>query len=168
MADHHEAAEIGEPAQRREGDSTAQESALLGAVRHAYAVTVLLTLVDQRRVELIDPASRYVASGEGLTLRNRTDRPLRTELRFAVEAPSLSPGTTGQLEAVAGAVRAQWVIGPQYRDYTLPLEIPAASTVDVVFKTDAARVDAPIDTRNLVLRFKAGLRVYEAGCQKTT
>ena len=65
-------------------------------------------------------------------------------------------------------MRAQWVLGREYRDYTLPLEIPAASSVDVVFKTDAARVDAPIDTRNLVLRFKAGLRVYEAGCEKTT
>lgn len=127
-----------------------------------------IDVVFGRGFQYDEIAYRWAAQEAVLTLRNRTDRPLRTELRFAVEAPSLSPGTTGQLEAVAGAVRAQWVIGPQYRDYTLPLEIPAASTVDVVFKTDAARVDAPIDTRNLVLRFKAGLRVYEAGCQKTT
>ena len=111
---------------------------------------------------------RWAAENAVLTLRNRTDRVVRTELRFAVQAPTLAPGGTGYLEAVAGSVSARWDLGPEYRDYRLPVDIPAASSVDVVFKTDAVRVDAPIDTRTLVLKFKAGLRVLEAGCQKTT
>jgi len=113
-------------------------------------------------------AYRWAAQSAVLTLRNRTDRIVRTELRFAVEASGLAPGATAQLEAVAGAVRARWALGREYRDYTLPLEIPAASSVDVVFTTDAVRVDAPLDARTLVMRFRAGLRAYEAGCEKTT
>jgi hypothetical protein len=111
---------------------------------------------------------RWAGRSAVLTLRNRTDRALRIELQFAAEAPGLPRGASGRLEAVAGSVRAEWTVGPEYRQYTMPLEIPAASSIDVVFGTDAPQIAAPHDARELVLRFQAGLRAQEIGCQRTT
>jgi hypothetical protein len=111
-------------------------------------------------------AYRWSEATAVVTLRNREDRVLRTDVQFEVQAPGLPPGGSAGLSAVAGAVRAQWTIGPDYGKHSIRLEIPPTSTVDVVLSTDAPRIVAPLDIRTLVMRFLPDIRAREVGCEQ--
>lgn len=109
-------------------------------------------------------AYRWSEETAVLTLWNREARPLRAALAFEVQAPGA--GDAGaQLTATAGAVKARWPVGREYAKRSLQLEIPAASTLEVVFTSDASRADVPLDSRKLVLRFGPGMQARELGCE---
>lgn len=109
-------------------------------------------------------AYRWSEATAVVTLRNREERVLRADVQFEAQAPGLPPGGSARLEATAGSARAQWMIGPDYGKYSIRLEIPPTSTVDVVLSTDAPRTVAPLDIRTLVMRFLPDVRAREVGC----
>jgi hypothetical protein len=111
---------------------------------------------------------RWAEQSATLTLRNRTDRVVRADLQFEVQAPALTSGASARLEVVAGEARATWPIGPDLEKRVLPVEIPARASLDVLFSTNAPKAEAPLDPRTLVMKFLPDIRAREAGCQKTT
>jgi hypothetical protein len=123
-------------------------------------------VVFARGFHLDEIAYRWAESEAVVTLRNRTDRPLRAGVEFAASAPGLAPGATARLEATAGSSRTEWAIGREPEPRSLILDMPPASSVDLRFRTDAPRVVAPLDTRVLALQFQPGFRVRdEARCE---
>ena len=113
-------------------------------------------------------AYRWAGDKAVVTLRNLTDRPVQADLMFQVEAPGLQRGATARLQAVAGGVQREWSVGPVYQKYSMRVDIPPTSSLDVLFSTDAPRVNTPTDPRALVLRFHPGMRAREVGCDQTT
>ena len=115
---------------------------------------------------LDEVAYRWSEAKAAVILRNRQDRSVRVNVEFEVQAPGLPAGARARLHASAGSVKAQWEIGPDYGKHSMRIEIPPESSTDLLFTTDAPRINAPLDSRTLVLRFLPSFRALEAGCEE--
>jgi hypothetical protein len=113
---------------------------------------------------LDEVAYRWSEAKATVTLRNRQDRTVPVDVIFEVQAPGLPRGARAHLQASAGSAVGRWEIGPDYKKYSMRIEIPAASSTDVIISTNAPKIDAPLDSRTLILRFLPNLRAQEAGC----
>jgi hypothetical protein len=100
-----------------------------------------------------------------LKLRNTADRDVDATLTVSVRSPAAAAGDLYELRVtVEGAETRAWPVGAEYKERTLQVHVPARSTIEVIFRTDAPKADLPLDPRTLVLMFLPELRVHEVGC----
>jgi hypothetical protein len=151
-------------ARLRSGDAAIDpESILITASEIPVDGSAIVTF--GKGFHLDDVEHRWSEETAVATLRNPENRTIRADIEFAVQAPGLPPGSDGRLTATAGAEQAEWRIGRRYETRSMRIEIAPTSTIDVVFGTDVPRVNAPLDSRRLFLRFQPQIRVREVGCE---
>jgi len=110
-------------------------------------------------------AHRWAQDKARLTLVNRTDRPMQVDLQFEIRAPWAPAGSSHRLQVAAGDAKVDWPIGEKLAKRTIPVALPPRTAVDIVFSTDAPRIDPTRDGRNLVLMFLPTVKAKERGCE---
>ena len=102
-------------------------------------------------------------SGE-INVRNRGDRTMQVDLLVELHIPSAAAGQTFPVHVAAGERRERLEVGEPYVKHAIRVDVPARATVPVVFTTAAPRMEAPLDSRTLVMMFAQPVRVEEVSC----
>jgi hypothetical protein len=107
---------------------------------------------------------RWAGQQGEINVRNRGDRNMQVDLLVELHIPSAPAGRTFPVEVTAGERRQRLEVGEPYVRHAIRVDVPARTTVPVVFTTAAPPVEAPLDSRTLVMMFAQPVRVEEVSC----